>query len=274
MSTITISRQLGSLGTEVAREVAEKLNYEYVDKEKIGKMLATDFGFGAPDLEKFDEKKPPFWDFLSVQRRKYLHSIQAAIYDFARKGQVVIVGRGGQVLLRNVPGTLHVRIFAPFAFRVKRLVESERVDEKYAVRMLRQSDHDSAGYMHSFFNADWDDATLYDLLINAEKLSPTSTVQLIINSLQSREIQEGVEKGKEELADLVLVQKAEAKLITALGFDPRPVEIRAEKGVVFLRGTVSSPALKEDCERVIGAMEGVEHVNNELSVAEYYGYGI
>ena len=272
MSTITISRQLGTFGSEIAREVAEKLNYEYVDKERIGKMLATDFGLGAFDLERFDEKKPPFWEFLSVQKTKYLHSIQAAIYDFAQKGQVVIVGRGGQVLLRNLPRILHVRIFAPFAFRVKRLVESERVDEKHAIRTLQQSDHDSAAYIHSFFNADWEDAILYDLLINAEKLSPTNAVQLIVNSGQSREIQEGVEKGKEHLADLALVQKAEANLITTLGYGPRPVEIRAEKGVVVLRGTVSSSALKKDCERIIAAMEGVDHVENELSVAQYYQY--
>jgi hypothetical protein len=151
-------------------------------------------------------------------------------------------------------------------------VESERVDEKHAIRTLQQSDHDSAAYIHSFFNADWEDAILYDLLINAEKLSATTAVQLIINSAQSREIQEGVEKAKGDLADLTLVQKAEANLITTLGDDPRPVEIRAEKGVVVLRGTVSSSALKKDCERIIAAMEGVDHVENELSVAQYYQY--
>jgi cytidylate kinase len=268
---ITISRQLGSLGTEIAREVAKKLNYEYVDKEKIGKILA-DFGFGAPEVEKFDEKKPPFWDFLLIQRTKFLHSIQATIYDFARKGQVVIVGRGGQVLLKNIPGTLHVRIFAPLNLRVKRLVESERVDEKHAVRMLRQSDNDSAGYIHSFFNADWNDASLYDLLINTEKLSPATAVQLIIDSVQSREVQEGVEKGKEKLAELALVQKAEAKLVAILGSDLHHVEIRAEKGVVFLRGTVFSPMVKEECERTVAALEGIEHVENQLSVAQYYRY--
>jgi len=125
MSTITLSRQLGSLGTEIAREVAEKLNYAYVDKEKMGKIVAA-FGFGLLEVEKFDEKKPPFWDSLSLQRTHFLHALQAAIYDFARKGQVVIVGRGGQVLLRNLPGVLHVRIFAPFDLRVKRLVWSKR----------------------------------------------------------------------------------------------------------------------------------------------------
>ncbi len=271
MSTITISRQLGGLGTEIARGVAEKLNYEYVDKEKIGKKLA-DFGFGEPEVEKFDEKKPPFWDSLSIQRTNFLHSIQAAIYDFACKGQVVIVGRGGQVLLKNLPGTLHVRIFAPFDLRVKRLVETERVDEKHAVRMLRQSDHDSAGYIHSFFHADWNDASLYDLLINTERLSPATAVQLIIDSVHSREIKEGVEKGKEKLAELALIQKAEAKLVAILGSDLRHVEIRVEKGVVFLRGAVTSSGVKEDCERTVAALEGVEHVENQLSVALYYPY--
>ena len=79
-------------------------------------------------------------------------------------------------------------------------------------------------------------------------------------------------KGKEKLADLALVQKARAKLITTLGYDPRVVEIRAEKGVIFLRGTVSSSALKKDCERIVAAIEGVDHVENELSVAQYHQY--
>lgn len=272
MSIITISRQLGSLGTEIAQGVAEKLNYEYVDKEKIGKILA-DFGFEAPELEKFDEKKPPFWDSFSIQRRHFLHSIQAAIYDSARKGQVVIVGRGGQVLLKNLPGTLHVRIFSPFGLRVQRLVETERVDEKQAVRMLRQSDHDSAGYIHSFFNADWNDAGLYDLLINTEKLSAATAGQLIMDGVHSRELKEGVEEGQEKLTQLALVQKAEARLVAILGANFQHVEIRAEKGVVYLKGTVISPALKEECEKTVAALEGVQGVDNQLSVAQFYRYG-
>ena len=269
MSTITISEQLGSLGTRIARAVAEKIHYKYLDKDKLGEIL-TDYGFGTHTLEKFDEKKPPFWDSLAIQRTNFLHSIQAAIYDFAQKGKVVIVGRGGQVLLKNIPGILHVRIFAPFDLRVKRLVEDGKLDNKHAVQMLQQSDHDSAGYIHSFFHADWDDADLYDLLINTEKLSAATAEQMIIDSVHSQEILEGVEKGKEKLAELALAQKAEAKLAPLLGSDFRHVEIRVEKGVVRLRGRVTSFALKEECERSAAALEGVEHVENELSAVEPY----
>jgi hypothetical protein len=72
MAVITVSRQLGSLGTEIAQKPAEVLQYEFVDKEKVAKALGT-YGLPQPDLERFDEKKPPFWDSLQVQRRKFLH---------------------------------------------------------------------------------------------------------------------------------------------------------------------------------------------------------
>jgi len=269
MAVITISGQLGTLGTEIAREVAGKLNYAYVDKEIIGEMVAN-FGFGAPEAEKYDEKKPPFWDFLSAQRTHFLHSIQAAIYDFARKGQVVIVGRGGQVLLKNVPGTLHVRIFAPFDLRVKRLAQSARVDERHAARILRQSDHDSAGYLHSFFRSDWNDASLYDLLINTEYLLPATAGRLIMDSIQSPKIQEGVEKGKEKVGDLALVQKVEARLVAIFGSQRNYVEVQAERGTVSLRGAVIDPLLKDACERAVAALEGVKHIENQLVFTPFY----
>ena len=273
MATITVSKQLGSLGEEIASAVAEKLQYEYVDKERLGKILA-DFGFGGPEVDKFDEKKPPFWDSLVIQRTNFLYSIRAAIYEFARKGNVVIVGRGGQVLLKNLPGTLHIRIFAPFDLRVKRLAENAGVDEKPAARLIRRSDHDSAGYIQSFFNADWNDVNLYDLLINTEKLSPDAAVQLILDSASSGEIKEGEEKGRERLADLALIQKIEAKLVALLGSDLHHVEVLAAKGAVSLRGAVPSSALKEECGKIVSALEGVKKVDNGLLVSQYYGHSI
>jgi hypothetical protein len=120
---------------------------------------------------------------------------------------VVIGGRGGQVLLKNAAGTLHVRIF-------------------------RQSDRDSAGYIHSFFHPDWNDPTLYDLLINTGKLSLAAAAQLIIDSVQPpRKIQERMETGKEKLTELALVQKAEAKLVAILGSDLRHVLLQDYKAM-------------------------------------------
>ena len=225
-------------------------------------------------MEKFDEKKVPFWDSLSIQRTRFLYSVRATIYDFARRGQVVIIGRGGQVLPKNLSGTLHVRIFAPFDLRVKRLAERERVAEKHAVRMIQRSDHDSAGYIHSFFNADWNDARLYDLLINTERVSLPTAVKLILDSACSGEIKEGEETERVKLAELAMVQKAEAKLVAILGSDLHHVEIQVVKRVVILKGAVPSSALKEECEKRVAALEGVERVDNQLLVSQLYGHTI
>ena len=135
MAIITISRQVGSSGTEIAQAVASKLQYEYLDKEKIEKAL-LDRGLPVPEFEKFDEKKPPFWISWQIQSRRFLHLIQTVVYDFARCGNAVIVGRGGQVLLGDIPGVIHLRLMAPYGARVARIMEREKLEEKQAIRLI------------------------------------------------------------------------------------------------------------------------------------------
>ncbi len=272
MAVITVSRQMGSLGTEMARILAERLQYEYVDKEKIGKALMT-LGLPEPEVERFDEKKPPFWDSWQVQRKKYLHFLEAVIYDFARSGKMVIVGRGGQVLLRQLPGVLHLRVIAPLEVRAKRILDEKHGDEKEATRLLRRNDRDSEGFIRSFFETDWDDAGLYDLVINTQKISLETAVDLILRSLQSREIIEGEKKADEKLAEMALIQKVEATLIGVLGVDVRHINTQVEKGVVTLRGSVPSAKDKENCEKAVGAIEGIKKVDSQILVTEYYRFG-
>jgi cytidylate kinase len=265
MAVITVSRQLGSLGTEIAREVAKRLNYSFAEKEQIGKMLAS-YGFPEPEVEKFDEKRTPLWDYLSIKRTKFLHLIRAVIYGLASQDNAVIVGRGGQVLLKDLPGTLHIRIIAPFEVRVKRLMESEKVDEKRAVGILRRSDSDSFGYIQSFFHVDWSDPSLYDLLINSAKFPEEAAVQMIINSAHAQEIRIAGQNSQEKLSDLALQQKVEAALIDTLGVDFRQLEVRVEKGVVTLKGGMGPHVKKENLERTIRGLEGVKGVEYHLSV--------
>jgi len=271
MAVITISRQIGSLGTEISREAANRMNYAFFEKSHIGRMLVR-YGFPESEVEKFDEKRAPLWDYLSLKRTQFLHLIRAVIFEFASKDNAVIVGRGGQVLLKDFPGTLHVRIIAPFEFRVRRLIESEGVAEKHAAEILRRSDSDSFGYIQSFFHMDWNDPVLYDLLINSAKVSMETAVQLVIDSARGQEVQEGKERAKEKLADLALSQKVEARLMDILGVAFRNLEVHVEKGRVVLKGGVISPAKKEECERATTALEGVERVDNQLWVDQHHRY--
>ena len=265
MSVITVSRQLGSRGVEIAQEVASRFNYQYVDKEKIGIALA-DCGLPKIEIEKLDEKKPSFWDSWTMDRNKFFHHIKMIIYGFAQKNDVVIVGRGAQVLLKDLPGVLHVRVFAPFDLRIRRIMERQGVNEKQAFRLLRRSDEDSAGFIQTFFKVDWEDPSLYDLAINTQNISVDTAVMVILEAIQSPEIKEGENKTERRLADLILYQKVESTLMGLLGMGFTYINIYVEEGVITLDGTVASGTDIANCERAVAGIEGVQRVNNHLSV--------
>ncbi len=273
MAIITISRQVGSSGTEIAQTVAAKLQYDYLDKEKIEKELMNR-GLAMPEVEKFDEKKPPFWVSWQIQSRRFLHVIQSLIYDFARRGNIVIVGRGGQVLMRDLPGILHLRIVAPFSARVRRIMDQEKVDEKQAARVIRRGDRDSAGFIRFFFDEDWEDTVLYDLVINMQKISPEKAVDLIADIATSPDIKDGEKIAKEKLIDLSLTQKVEAVLLDLVGLNIRLIHTHVNRGVVTLKGSVLSGVELENCQRAVAALEGVVNVDNQLAVGKFYPYGV
>jgi hypothetical protein len=152
-------------------------------------------------------------------------------------------------------------------------MKTQGLDEKHAARMIRQSDDDSSGYIRSFFNADWDDPSLYDLVVNTEKISVEPGVKLIIESARSPEIQAGEEKAAEKLANLVLAQRVEAKLQEILGDEVRHIEVKADKGVVYLKGAVTSTWGKENCEKAVAGLPGVKQVESQVSAVQYFRFG-
>ncbi len=114
MAIITISRQIGSLGDEIAKALTDRLGYKRIEKSQIGAIL-SEHGFSASDVDEYDETNPTLLQHLSERTKLFEHLIRAAIYELAAIDNVVIVGRGAQLILRDIPGTLHVRVIAPYA---------------------------------------------------------------------------------------------------------------------------------------------------------------
>jgi cytidylate kinase len=262
MPVITISRQVGSLGDEIAKAVRDKLNYDYIDKQKISEALA-DQGFRTLDLERYDEKKPSIWQSLSVQKKKFSFLIRAAVYELATNENVLIVGRGGQAILKDFPGTLHVRIVAPYAKRLSRLMNQKGCVEKEAEQIIRQSDRESSGYISTYFAADWDDQDLYDLVINTGSIAVNTAVAIITSAVEAREFQKASQP-IEKLKDLALTRKVQATLLDIPRL--RIVTVRVERGVADLSGGVESLSAKEACEKAVKNIKGIKKVDNQLAV--------
>lgn len=262
MAIITISRQTGSLGDEIAKSAADRLSFQHIEKSQISGILLK-HGFSASDVDKYDEKKPSLLQNLSVQKNIYAHLIRAAVYELAARENVIIVGRGAQLILKDIPGTLHVRVIAPETTRVERLVNQRGYDEKKARWIIQQSDRDSSGYIRTYFDAKWDESDLYDMILNTRTLAMNTCVEMITRAVGTDEFRKGPHLS-EKLSDLALAQKVKAVLLEVAGIEV--VNLDIEKGVAHLSGSTISTAEKAKCEKIILNIKGVKKVNNQLNV--------
>lgn len=186
MPIITISRQAGSGGDETGRAVAEELGVKCVDRE-IMEEAAKLANVAEPQFTELWEKKPGFFERLSLisKAESYVQHIYNAMNTFAKeKGGVVILGRGGHLLIPDGPEVLHVRILAPFALRVERVMEQESIDSHTATERVLESDQTRAMFHRYLFDEDWDNPLLYDLTINTGSVSTTAATAIILNAVE------------------------------------------------------------------------------------------
>ena len=183
MSVITISRQLGSYGNEIARQVAEHLGWQQISQDLIN-QAARAAKVPQVALAEIDEL-----GFLGLRPsakewQAYQAEVARAIYQLAEQGRIVIIGRGGQMVLRDYPGILHVRIIAPREVRITRLQQQARISARAAQARLEASDKAQVRYLRRCHNAALDDPTLYHLVINTGLLEVSKTVSLILQAHQ------------------------------------------------------------------------------------------
>jgi cytidylate kinase len=267
MAIITIARQIGSLGNEIAADVAQHLHYTLVDQAKL-QEAAEAYGMLKSELEEVHERRPTLVTrYLTMRHRAYLDMIQTIIYQYARADDVVILGRGATVLLSDVPSALHVNMFAPFDRRVEIVMAREGISHPLAEQIVRESDQDRAGYMRYLFDRDWMDPLLYDVMINTNVIAREQACELIAEAAHAKELLEAHDQSLVILGNHILVRRAEEALLKAKQVNPRHISVSViTPGVVRLTGIVNSEKEKLAAESVMRTITGVSDVDNELYV--------
>lgn len=268
MAIITISREMGSGGIPIAHKVAEKLGYRLIDGEAIMEA-ASAYGLSAEAVEQADEKPPHFVDTLDSKQFLDLHLIELIILEAALKGNVVIYGRGGQDLLKDVSSVLRTRIIAPFEVRVERWAEREWLDPDRARVLVRKSDQQRAGFIKYYFDRDWEDSVHYDLTINTQRLSEDMAVRIICSSIKDENLEGIKADSKKLLSDLILRKRVEVAILSTDEIDSYLLEITVVKGVVTLSGQVHSNSEKAVAEACGRGVEGLRDLKNNIKVVEY-----
>jgi cytidylate kinase len=183
MTTITISRELGSEGREIARQVAATLGYSFVDKQIIEGV------FRRYGLTKFDDlytSAPGFWDVANANNLLIVAMLNETMEALAQRGRVVIMGRGGFASLNQYADVLNVRIQAPFSVRVERVLAREKLfGRQQAEYRVRADDNARKKFIKMFYNREWDVETYFNLVIDTSAVSKGMAVNWIIEAARS-----------------------------------------------------------------------------------------
>jgi cytidylate kinase len=271
MAIITLSRELGSQGTEIADTLSSELSCQKIDKFSL-EILLKNLGMADAQLAGDEEIKHGFWDQFSREKLRYLTFMKAALYRLALEKDCIIVGRGGNVLFQNIPGTLKLRVIAPLKVRVTRLCERLRVDEQQAVRMVRQSDHDRAGYHRYFFYSAWDSPSDYDITVNTAEITPAETCRMVSAIVRSAAFTDSAARAHLVLKD----RRIESDIAIAIAYREmlrvEALTVDCKRGEVTLNGAVRYPATMDQAVRVAERVEGVEKVTSVMDVEQWVRY--
>lgn len=271
MAVITFSREMGTGAYHIAEEVAKRLKYTFVDGARIS-AIAPKYGLSADLLQMVDEKPPSYITAEDRKRAAALNTVELILLDFARKGNVILYGRGGQDLLKECRNVLRLRFIADFEERAERFAEREWIDPDMARSMIRRSDHQRGGFIHFYFDRDWQDPLGYDLVFNTSRMSEEAIIECIVAAAKDPHLKEG-DKGAAELIDnTMLMKKIEAALLNSGDLDYRPFKIDAEKGTVRLSGYLASEKEKKEAIRIVESVKGVKSVQEDIQVVNYKAY--
>ena len=199
MSVITISRQFGAGGKTLGRRIADTLGYYYADEDIIERAVME--AYVSPDgrkiiesepgdkLRKFISKLNPFGTSLMelplsdkeryIDGFKYVELLNLIIPKIAKDGNAVIVGRGGQYILHNSADTYHLLLIADEEDRIKFIEENYPVSRIKAIQMIKRMAKRRANLFSYFHRKDYDDPTIYDLVLSMSLVSMEKAQELV-----------------------------------------------------------------------------------------------
>lgn len=266
MPLIAMTREMGSLGKDVAKGIGDAIGIPVVHHEII-EPLADKMRVRKSHVVKLLEGQPNFFERLTADHTSL--SIYTADETFtlaSRDNGAILRSWGAANLLRPVSHVVCVRVCAPKQLRIQRLQERMQTsDESLARREVESSDEAHAAIVRRHFGVDWWDAEQYDLVLNTERVSIAECVDTVLRYVRHPDFQE-TPASHAKLENLRL----EARVRSALRQEPATrsvrIAIRADQGRIRLEGVVDTAADKRAVANVVAAVPGVTDVGNDLIV--------
>jgi cytidylate kinase len=271
MRIVTISRFVGSYADVIAATVARRMGLELIGRDQVHQMAQTcDPEYSRACSLYESEHGPGFFERIFFDRPSYTSLFESLTYEKASQGNVVIVGRGAQVILKDIPGVFSCRVVAPFGVRVQRIMERYRFDKQEAEDFVRKYDHERESLIRSIFRSDPNEWSLYDIIINTAHYSSGDAADIVIDSIDKIQMPQDEESLKDKLRNLSITKRIETNIRRKLSSSvTRNLEIKMEAGgVVTISGKIGDRKDRDKVEKLAGQYPGVTKVVNNLKVSE------
>lgn len=270
MAIITVSRGTYAGGEFLARSLAERLGYQFLSRETIFESAAREYGVSVETLTAAMEKPPSFWEQFGSERLKYRNYVRAALCRQAVGEKLVYHGHAGHLLLAGVSHVIRVRVVADMEYRISSVTRQQKLDRKEAIDYIRRIDRERARWAHFLYGVDWNDASLYDVVLNLARMSVASACDVVIRMVDLEEFRPTMESIK-RMESLALSSRVWATLAR----DPRTaladVEVTADDGEVTVAGAARSFEVVRAIPQVASGVEGVKGVRCEIAVGANRG---
>jgi len=266
MTVIAMTREIGSRGMEVAERVASKLGLKIIRSEMVADSVAKRLGIDAQAFLRYMDGTASLLERWRIDRRKLVHYTSEEILRLAQEGNVLIKGWGAATLLRDVPQVISVRVCASPDFRVRTLMHRFGTKDANAVRQqIERYDAARARAMAIFFNIEQEDARLYHVVVNTERLSVEACAKAIADLAESRRrsLNWAVQSG---LADKFVEAKISSAFVDHIppGMAPLGVSVSVANGKITLSGLSCSGYLRRRAETIAHTVASAFLIDNHI----------
>ncbi len=267
MPLVAITREMGSLGKDVASGLGQSLGLPIYYHEVVDN-LADRMRVRKSHVIRLIDGKAGLLERLTADKTSLAIFSADEIFDLALQGDGAVVrGWGATHLLRDVPHAICVRVCAPMKLRKRRMMERLDTTDEEAVRLeIHCNDEAHTAIMRRNFGLQWTDPENYDVVFNTERVNVDECIDEVVRLVKSPVFAE-TDQTRRQLGDLALAARVRAALrISPLTRDTR-ISVTADSGRVTLAGEVGTDALLAVAE-VVSAVPGVSDFDYRLLVPE------
>ncbi len=255
MAIITISREFGGSGKEIGLSLAESLGYEYIDRGRIIDDMKALGGQWGKVGEELNDHYPNIWERYDRSFRGYVALTQSIILNYGLKDRVVLMGRGGNFLFKDIPYALRIRISMPIEARIARIMKEEDLARGTASWLIEKADKEMADVVYLIYGKHWDDPNEYDMRFNLGIQNENEIIRMIKEGLAEKEKLNTKEAQKSLLLKAVAA-KVKAGITTNIKFLIPILDVKAKREAIVLCGIIHNPEEKENIEKEAKKLAG------------------